>query len=511
MKYLPPQPFRFACSFACFLLAGVCVVVVAVDTACAKCWQTGGQTANQANSKTTDETNDKAIGKTAGSARCGTTALHWAVRDENVGQVKTLLASNADPDAQNRFAATPLRLAAQAGNAQILKLLIEAGADVNRAGDGRESALMLSARNGRPAAVRCLIDAGAEIDASDSRRQTALMWAANDGHARAVKLLLEAGADEQLSLKSGFNAWFFAVRQGHRNVVQVMLDHGQDVKQKMDVGKGGGRRPVSGTEALSLAVENGHFTLAKMLLDAGADPDAQSSGVTPLHRLTWVRKPDRGDGINGSAPPIGSGSMTSLELIDALVAAGANVNARLNSNPANLGRMNNKLATPLFMAARTADLEMMKRLIKHGADISIPNADGATPLLVAAGVGCFSPAEEAGTEVQAIAAVDYLLGLGAEIDLVDKLGRTVVHGAADKSFPEMARFLVKNGAKIELWNRKNKRGQTPLGIAKGYRPGNFKPSAPTIAAIADLMREAGVDPDAVVVEKKPAVKEQYKK
>jgi hypothetical protein len=39
------------------------------------------------------------------------------------------------------------------------------------------------------------------------------------------------------------------------------------------------------------------------------------------------------------------------------------------------------------------------------------------------------------------------------------------------------RFLADKGAKIEVWNRKNKYGWTPLMIAGGQRPGNFKPSA----------------------------------
>ena len=47
---------------------------------------------------------------------------------------------------------------------------------------------------------------------------------------------------------------------------------------------------------LILAVENGHFDLAVALLEAGVDPNDQRSGFTALHALTWVRKPNRGDG-----------------------------------------------------------------------------------------------------------------------------------------------------------------------------------------------------------------------
>jgi uncharacterized protein len=45
-----------------------------------------------------------------------------------------------------------------------------------------------------------------------------------------------------------------------------------------------------------------------------------------------------------------------------------------------------------------------------------------------------------------------------------------------------------------VWNRKNKYGWTPLSIALGHRPGNFKPSPPTIDAIRSVMLAAGVSP-----------------
>jgi hypothetical protein len=58
----------------------------------------------------------------------------------------------------------------------------------------------------------------------------------------------------------------------------------------------------------------------------------------------------------------------------------------------------------------------------------------------------------------------------------------------------VVQFLADKGARIEIWNRKNKYGWTPLLIAEGHRPGNFKPSAETIAAIQQVMLAAGVSP-----------------
>ena len=89
-------------------------------------------------------------------------------------------------------------------------------------------------------------------------------------------------------------------------------------------------------------------------------------------------------------------------------------------------------------------------------------------------------------------AAQLLLNLGADVNAVDDNGETAMHGAAYKNLPKVVQFLADNGAKIEVWNQKNKYGWTPLLIAEGHRPGNFKPSAETIAALHRVMLAAGV-------------------
>jgi ankyrin repeat protein len=114
--------------------------------------------------------------------------------------------------------------------------------------------------------------------------------------------------------------------------------------------------------------------------------------------------------------------------------------------------------------------------------------------MAAAGLGCLAPDEEAGTEAECVAAVEYLLTLKADVNTVDKNGETAMHGAAYKSLPKMVLLLAEKGAKIDLWNQKNKYNWTPLLIAEGFRPGTFKPSDETVAALHRVMRAAGVTP-----------------
>src|SRR5204862_7949040 len=103
-----------------------------------------------------------------------------------------------------------------------------------------------------------------------------------------------------------------------------------------------------GTSALILAVENGHFDLALALLEAGADPNDQRSGFTALHVLSWVRKPNRGDGDDGDPPPIGSGNLSSLQFVKKLVEHGADVNARLKRGASGRGVLRRTGATPFL-------------------------------------------------------------------------------------------------------------------------------------------------------------------
>jgi ankyrin repeat protein len=206
--------------------------------------------------------------------------------------------------------------------------------------------------------------------------------------------------------------------------------------------------------------------------------------------LPTVRKPGGGD---NDPPPQGSGSMTSLEFLKTMVKHGADINARMTRRM-NFGltSLNTLGATPFLLAARSADAELMRAMAALGADPLLPTEAGATPLIVAAGLGTRSPGEDAGTESEVLEAVELALTLGNDINAVDKNGETAMHGAAYKNLPAVVEFLAAKGARPEIWNRKNKQGWTPLTIAEGHRFGNFKPSAVTVDAFHRVMTAAGV-------------------
>jgi ankyrin repeat protein len=433
----------------------------------------------------------------------GMTALHWAAYQDDLEIARLLVRAGANVKAANRYGVTPLSLACTNGNAAMIEMLLKSGADPNVPLPGGETPLMTAARTGNLAAVKALINHGASVEAKDDRRgQTALMWAAAEGHAAVVQALIDADADFKLRVPSGFTPLMFAARDGRSEVVQVLLKAGADVNETILPGSRrgyGGRLPPIGSTPLLLAVNNAHFELASLLLDAGANPNADLPGYTVLHAITAVRKPGVGD---NDPPPDGSGNMTSIELVKKLAAKGANLNARMTKK-ANLNntRLNEIGATPFMLAALTADAELMKTLAALGADTRLTNAENSTPLMAAAGLATRSPGEDAGTESEVLEAVQVLLDLGADINAVDNNGETAMHAAAYKNLPKVVKFLADHGAKIDVWNKNDKFGWTPLAIAVGYRFGNFKPSPDTEAAIREVMLAAGVTPPKVVVAK----------
>jgi ankyrin repeat protein len=429
----------------------------------------------------------------------GTTALHFAVDQDVPALVELLVRAGANVNAANRYGVTPLWLACVNGNAAVIETLLKAGADANTSMPEGESVLMTAARTGRIEAVKALIGHGAAVNAKEGwHGQTALMWAAAEGYPDVIRTLVAGGANVTVRSNGGFTALLFAAREGRIAAVQTLVAAGANMNDALPVrtrqsataapaAAGSTTPPEVGLNAFLLASANAHYELAAWFLDHGADPNAAPQGWTALHQVSWVRKA----GVSGSNNPApeGSGNMDSLEFVRKLVAKGASLNARVTKKPPmGVTTLNSAGATPFLLAARTADAELMRLLAELGADPRMPNEDGTTPLLVAAGVGTQAPGEDPGTEPEVLEAVKVALDLGNDLNAVDTNGETVMHGAAYKHVPTVVRYLAERGARIDVWNQPNKKGWTPLKIAEGVQRGmNIVSSPTTAAAIRDVI------------------------
>lgn len=439
----------------------------------------------------------------------GATALHWAVYQDDADTTARLIRAGGNANAQNNYGVTPLVLAAKNGNAAIIQQLLKAGADPNGAVRDNETPLMFAARTDRVDAVNALLSADAKINAQEGwNGQTALMWAADAGQTAVVQALLEHGADFRARSHSGATPLLFATRKGTIGTVQALLAAGADVNEA---------RP-DGATPLLVAVINGHADLVDFLLDKGANPNTEG-GLTQItvqgtrakapplkyRRLGYTKRDSEGvaPGNNWGRPlqaavHVGNWHVSDdiinvqidrIRVIKALLAHGADVNGRSPMEeprwPGARYRRPLQGATAFLLAAKSADVEVMRLLLANGADPNINTVDNITPLMAAAGIGWASNQDRA-TEAQVLDAVRLLVQeRHADVNAVSDIGETAMHAAAYRGANSVVQYLFDKGAKLDVVA---KDGRTPLIIADGVEYGNSFAAQPQTA---ELLRKLG--------------------
>ena len=410
----------------------------------------------------------------------GTTALHWAAHNDDLRLVAELLEAGAAADATTRYGVAPLALAATNGSAEVLRLLLDAGADPNRASGEGETPLMTVARTGVVPAVEVLLEHGAEVDAVEGwRGQTALMWTASQDNPGAAEALIAAGADVHARSGGGFTPLLFAAREGSLGALDALLAAGADPDDTLP----------DGTSALGMAVYNAQYEIAARLLAAGADPDARGQGWTALHQVVWTRRPNLG---RNPPFPVPLGRLDGLDMARILIAHGADPNLGQTAEPrdGNRNMLDRVGATPFLLAAKAADVPMMRLLADLGADPGLTTANRATAMMAAAGVGIWKIGENPGTNDEALAAVELAWELGNDVHAVDGNGDTALHGAIHRGADGIVRFLHDKGADLDTVNET---GWTALSIAQGvFYPNTFNRHPHLVT----LLEELGADPAA---------------
>lgn len=397
----------------------------------------------------------------------GTSALHWAAHRDNLEIAGLLIRAKADPDQANAYGVTPLYLACTNKNVELVKSLLEAGANTNAALWSGETVLMNCAKRGATDAVAALIENGADVNASETEKgQSVLMWAAAEGHADVVNILLKHGADISHRSKNGFTPLLSAARSGDVETARLLLAAGADPNEGTD--KHG--------NSLVVASASGHEELSIFLLQHGANADSRDEhGITPLHfsvrngmsTVNGVRY----DTVYRVRPE------NMRDLTHSLLQAGADPNVQIQESH-RLGPDGSAFemteATPLILAALSADVVTMNLLSEYEADPAIKGSGGVTPLIAAAQSACtglcvFSGGNQAGSEsiLLALKAVKAAVDMGVDINAVTEKGQTAMHMAAFTGSDEIVQFLADHGAEV---NVSDNYGETPWSMASGISP-----------------------------------------
>jgi len=456
----------------------------------------------------------------------GTPPLHWRVRVDDLEGAKRLLKAGARPDGLTERGVRPLSLAIANGNPEMVGLLLNAGADANAAEPTGETSLMMAAQVGVLAVVEQLLKHGSQVDARDPNYgQTALMFAARAGNADIVSTLLAHGANPNVATNVGETPAFikpnsvpgfgygvgiirggvpadrgrreptpggmtpllYAARHNQVEVAKRLIAAGADVNAK----------EANGIWPLLMAISNDNIAAAHYLLEHGSNVNGQDwYGRSPLweavnvrnlyvHNATFKNGIDRG--------PV-------LELIRALLAAGADVNARTKETPpfrhylleitGSLEWVDFTGQTPFLTAALAGDVTVMKLLLEHGANPRLDTYQGTSPLMAAAGVNWVLAQTSTEGPDQLLEAVKLCVDLGMDVNHANSMGITALHGAANRGSDDIIRFLVAHGADLTAQDNEHR---SALDWAKGVflatHPAQPKPSS--IALITELLKKQG--------------------
>jgi ankyrin repeat protein len=440
----------------------------------------------------------------------------------------------------------PLHLAAQAGDAATVTALLDRGADIN----GRDKThgrtpLVFATAQGRLEAVKVLLARGADARIAttviDYKSRSTADTQARQARDRVMSAMLgrtvnsnfdindppaqgQAGgrggqADpnaaqfgrggrgpsdiDNIGKQGGFTALHYAARDGFADVARALLDSGLDVNV---VTEGDRSTPMV------VAIINGQYDLALAFLQRSADPNlTNDDGVGPLFATinnewalrTWYPQPTANQQQHASY----------LELLEALLKAGADPNARTKSHiwyaAYNTGRMGVDFAgaTPFWRAAYSLDVDAMRLLVRYGADPTIPSMTYGAPrrdndpsgmAAVPAGgphVPPFHAASGVGYGTSRVAqqhrhvpdgwipAARYFVEeLGVDINARDADGFTALHHAAARGDNEAIEYLISRGADVMAVNRA---GQTTVDMANSPEQ-RTQPFPETIALLESL-------------------------
>jgi ankyrin repeat protein len=362
----------------------------------------------------------------------GQTPLMLAARTGNVAVAELLVRQGANVNAREQYRdQSAVMWAAAQGHADMVAFLVSKGADLTvraQATDwpsqisneprvqyrpvGGLTPLLYAARAGCLGCVKAMVEAGADKDRPNPDGMTPMIMALDNGSPQVAQYLLERGANPHTWDWWGRTPLYVAVtmrggqdsRSGERSaeslgLIKALLDAGvnPDAQLAFKEPSRGGRDNrfrddllTTGATPLLRAAQTFDNEVVRALLAHGAAVDLpNASGVTPFMAAAGIGTRNTA-GVLGAGPPENVVKL-SLETMEILRAAGADVNARITDVTSLTGRIartntmtDRQGQTPLFLAVESGRIEVVAYLLKHGARVDIKDGMGKTPIDAAA-------------------------------------------------------------------------------------------------------------------------------
>ena len=334
----------------------------------------------------------------------GETALMTAARTGEPDTIQALLDAGSDPNAkESQQGESALIWAAAENHPEAIRTLIAGGADPNQHAKaldlapmkwmnvgmvdtllprGGFTAIIYAARQDAQEAVRALAASGADLNTRDADGATALQLAIINEHYDMAALLMEKGADPNVADNNGMTGLYAAVDMlDFRSDIGRPKRKSQDKSTALDIvklalKKGGNpnaqlKKPIigrhhgfgdntmgEGATVLMRAVKAGDFDVMRLLVDSGANPAfGMTNGSNPVLILAALR---------GNTDKV----IATLRLF---TEKGASLN----------GAVKRGGDTALHVAVKASNNPLVRALLELGADQTIKDSNGKTPLDIA--------------------------------------------------------------------------------------------------------------------------------
>ncbi|MDF2966039.1 MAG: serine/threonine-protein phosphatase 6 regulatory ankyrin repeat subunit A-like [Rickettsiaceae bacterium] len=377
--------------------------------------------------------------------------FHIAVRYNRIDVIKFLI-GKVYLLSPNKQGLTAFHLAVLLNQEETLKTLLPymPNIDYPTQNENKFSALYIAATQGFPGVVKLLLDNGANphLPSGDSRKFTPLHNAVYKSHNEVAKLLISKMNNVEQYNDEGFTAFHIAALKGNFDIVEALLPKIQDINIKTNNNVGG--------TAIYCAAQEGHSGIVKLLLENNADytiPSMQQ-GLTSVMKAAmrnhipvmnlFVQKPGFVDKVENSGYNVlhCASARSEASTLTALLPSTKHL---LNSKAGNG-------TTPLHQAVITSRLDNIKLLIEIGADINQADNQQVSPLYGSLGYY--------GNKID-LNIIKYLIDHNADVSQPMFDGDTPMHMTGYKGAPMVAKLLLDNGAAIDPQNHD---GNTPLHV-----------------------------------------------
>uniref|UniRef100_A0AAR2LF98 SAM domain-containing protein n=1 Tax=Pygocentrus nattereri TaxID=42514 RepID=A0AAR2LF98_PYGNA len=326
----------------------------------------------------------------------GNTALHFASASGHEQLVRFLLRKGASVDSRNNYGWTPLMQAARFGHLNVAHILLENGAEISGRNRMGASVLTMAARGGHTHVAKLLLENGTFVDDFDH-------LSAVEGNTNGNNSNHSDNGKNFLDITS----LLVSAQHGHEAMVRLLLEWGADVNFS---------QKTTGWSALMLATVSGKASIAQQLVERGADPDhinvLSKTAFEVALQLKHKEVKSYLDSITTVRPQPEYQDEYEQFMCLCVIGNAQLVKEILEEDPLQVNMANADGASPLMIAAVSGQLEVVQLLVEKSADIDKQDGvHGWTALMQATYHG--------NKDV-----VKYLLNQGADVNLRAKNGYT---------------------------------------------------------------------------------------